>query len=59
MKRIWLWILAFLRLDPSAVCEMSKGRGLVDFHDFPDSIEGYPWHFCELTCARCGKRFTI
>jgi hypothetical protein len=58
--RTWLWWLAALRLSPSAVCEVSRGRGLLDdFHDYPDSTLGEPDHFVMLTCKRCGKEFMI
>ena len=59
MKRLWMVFLAFFRLSESAVCEMSKGHGLHDYHDYPDDIHGEPWHFTTLTCKRCGKDFTI
>lgn len=59
MKRFWRWFLARFRLSPDAVCDMSLGMGLVDYHDYPDSFEGEPWHFAVLTCKRCGKQFTI
>lgn len=57
--RAWRTVLAFFRLDRSAVCEMSAGRGPCDFHDYPDSVDPYPWHFHEHRCARCGKTFHI
>lgn len=60
LSRLRLWFLAFFHLDDQAVCEMSRGRGPAeDYHDYPDSIAGYPDHFAELTCKRCGKSFTI
>jgi hypothetical protein len=60
MRRLWLWFLARFRLSMRAVCEMSRGRGLHDdYHDYPDSEEGQPWHFHTMTCKRCGKSFTI
>lgn len=60
MKRFWRFWMATLRLDLDAVCEMSRDAGLYDgFHDWPDGIEGHPWHFIEHTCKRCGKRFCI
>jgi hypothetical protein len=40
------------------VCEYSRERGLVDYHDYPDDIDGVPCHMVELECKRCGKRFT-
>lgn len=58
-RRLWMWFLARFRLSESAVCEMSKGKGLIDYHDYPDSAEGIPIHFCTLKCQRCGKDFTI
>lgn len=57
IRRIYSWLLASFRLSDSAVCEMSKG--LSPHADFPDDIDGYPDHFCTLTCKRCGKHFTI
>lgn len=60
MKRLWKLFLAFFRLSPAAVCEMSVGYGPhEDFHDYPDTEHGYPDHFVLLTCKRCGKRFYI
>jgi hypothetical protein len=59
-RRFWRWVQARFRLNDEAVCELSKGRGLADdYHDYPDSVEGEPWHFTTLTCKRCGKQFTI
>ena len=58
MWRMWLYILAFFRLSNFAICQMSKGT-LSDFHDYSDSVEGQPFHFTELVCKRCGKRFYI
>jgi hypothetical protein len=60
MRRLWLYFLAYFRLDDSAVCEMSRGRPAdADFHDYPDDAAGFPDHFTVLTCKRCGKSFTI
>jgi hypothetical protein len=59
MRRIILRLLAWLHWSDKAVCEMSKGMGLADYHDYPDDVQGEPWHFAELTCKRCGKTFTI
>lgn len=60
MKRFWLLFLAWTRLGPDAVCEMSRGLPEDgDYHDYPDSTVGQPWHFYIHTCRRCGKRFTI
>ena len=58
-RSIWRWFLVRFRLDLDLVCELSKGKGLVDFHDYPDTEHGQPWHFVTLRCARCGKEFTI
>lgn len=30
-----------------------------NLHDYPDSVEGEPWHFIQLTCKRCGTKFYI
>lgn len=60
IRRLRRWFLARFRLDLGLVCEMSRGRGLHDdFHDYPDDILGEPWHFGELECRRCGKKFVI
>lgn len=56
---LWRWFLARFRLDLDAVCDMSIGLGPVDYHDYPDSFEGEPYHFTTLTCRRCGKEFSI
>lgn len=59
-RQIWRWFLARFRLDMSAVCELSQGRGLYDdYHDYPDSTTPEPWHFIEHECRRCGKKFSI
>ena len=59
MRRLWIVLLAKLNLSDAAVCEASRGMGLVDYHDYTDGIVGQPWHFYEHTCRRCGKKFTI
>ena len=59
MSRFWRWVQARFRLDLAVVCEESQGLGLVDYHDYPDSTVGEPWHFHIHTCKRCGKHFTI
>jgi hypothetical protein len=59
LHKCWRKTQAFLRLSQQAVCEESHGLGLIDYHDYPDSVEGEPWHFCVLTCKYCGKEFTI
>lgn len=60
LARVWLWLLARFRLDMAAVCVMSCGRGLHDdFHDYPDSEDGQPFHFVTMKCKRCGKSFCI
>ena len=57
----WLkHLVAFLHLSDRVVCELSVGLGVADdYHDYPDSIEGQPWHFTTLTCKRCSKKFII
>jgi hypothetical protein len=60
-KILWYlkWLVARFRLNPYVVCEMSRGRGLYDFHDYSDTDEGKPDHFVTLRCRRCGKLFCI
>ncbi len=43
----------------TAVCEQSAGKGLYDYHDYPDDEHGQPWHFVPLRCKRCGKEFFL
>lgn len=59
VKKLWCWLLARLHLSEAAVCEMSEGLGLVDYHDYCDDEIGTPCHFVELTCKRCGKKFMM
>lgn len=59
MKRLYRWILARFHLSDEAVCELSRRKGLVDYHDYQDSTVNEPWHFFTHTCKRCGKEFTI
>jgi len=59
MRQLWLWFLARFRLSDKAVCELSKDMGVIDWHDYPDSEEGFPEHFGLLKCKRCGKKFMI
>ncbi len=60
MRRLWYWFLARFHLSDWAVCEMSKGRGLHnDYHDYSDSVGGFPDHFTTMVCKRCGKEFNL
>lgn len=60
LRDIWQRSLAYWRLDLGLVCELSRGLPEdADYHDFPDSLLGHPWHFYTHTCRRCGKQFTI
>jgi hypothetical protein len=59
MNKVIQKILALFRLNEKAICDASVGFGPYDYHDYPDSIEGEPWHFYLLTCKRCGKKFFI
>lgn len=60
LYRRWRLFQATFRLSESAICEMSARRSSwTDFHDYPDSVEGYPDHMVPLTCKRCGKQFYI
>lgn len=58
-RRAWMLALARLRLDRRAVCIMSQGRGLIDFHDYPDTASGEPFHMATDVCKRCGKEFRM
>jgi hypothetical protein len=57
--RRWRRFLAFTRLSPTAVCELSAALGPYDYHDAPDDVNAAPWFFGELRCTRCGKAFRI
>jgi hypothetical protein len=59
MRRLCRWFLARFHLSDSAVCELSKGMGMSDYHDYPDDEIGDPMHFCTMKCKRCGKDFII
>lgn len=59
MKNLIHYAVAFFRLNGKIVCSKSSGAGLIDFHDYPDSVEQEPWHFVNLTCNRCNKKFII
>lgn len=57
---IWLYWLARFRLSQYAICTMSADKGLHDdFHDYPDTVDGEPFHFTTLRCRHCEKEFTI
>ena len=58
-RRLWRKLLASLRLDLQVVCEESAGWGLVDYHDYPDTEHGQPFHMGTDRCKRCGKEFTM
>lgn len=56
----WRRFIAWNRWDLNVVCEESEGlpkNG--DYHDYPDDVNGFPDHFADLKCKRCGKTFTI
>lgn len=63
IRRLWgrlvRWYRLNVRRDPELVCEASRDLGPYDYHDYPDSVEGYPDHFVLLMCRRCGKEFYI
>jgi hypothetical protein len=59
MNKLWIKFLAIFRLSNKAICEASADMGMSDYHDYHDSIDGEPYHFFELTCKRCGKKFTL
>ena len=60
IQYLWKLFLARFRFSQKAICEMSKGRSKFDdFHDYPDSIDGKPYHFQSHICKFCGKEFII
>jgi len=60
IRRLYRWFLARFRLNLLVVCEESAGLSPhEDCHDYPDDEYGEPWHFVEMTCVRCGKKFFI
>lgn len=59
LKYIWKLFLAYFHIDSTVVCEMSKGKGNVDYHDYRDDEHKLPLHFMLMKCERCGKEFTI
>jgi hypothetical protein len=60
LNNFWQWFLAYYRLDKKAICKMSIGKGLYDdYHDYKDDKDKYPFHFADLTCERCNKKFRI
>lgn len=59
LRLLWQWFRARVLRRADAVCLMSVGKGMADYHDYPDSTTPEPWHFFEHTCKRCGKKFGI
>jgi len=59
MPKFIRWFLARFRLNLRIVCEESAGKGVIDFHDYSDSIDGEPRHMVPVQCKRCGKKFLI
>src|SRR5262249_43032254 len=59
IRRLVTWFLASFRLNNRAVCEASRGLGMVDYHDYPNSVVEHPGHFVTNTGRRCGKQFVI
>lgn len=59
MRRLWRWFLARFRLNLRVVCEESAGMGLADYHDYPDTSSGQPFHLGTDVCRRCGKEFVM
>lgn len=59
LKHLWICFLAFFRLSEQAVCEASKGKSYVDYHDYHDSDIALPEPFTLHKCKRCDKTFTI
>lgn len=60
IKKFLRYISAVFHIRDQDVCEFSNHNHLdVDYHDYMDSEDGAPWHFHEMTCKRCGKKFHI
>lgn len=57
-KKIKIFFFGRLSLTEKEICEYSK-KGKRDYHDYPDDINGEPWHMVDLQCKRCGKLFQI
>lgn len=51
--------IALFRLNSRLVCEESKDKGLIDYHDYPDAGVPFPMHGETLHCQRCGKEFSV
>lgn len=59
-RTLWRRFLAWKRLSPLVVCQLSFGRGLFDdYHDYPDTESGTPFAFGSDFCVRCGKPFSM
>lgn len=60
LRRLWRRFLAFYRINLQVVCEESRGKGLIDYHDYDDDALGsFMCHMATLKCVRCGKEFTV
>lgn len=59
IKKFLRYISAVFHIRDQDVCEFSKNRYGRDYHDYVDDRHGVPWHFHEMTCKRCGKKFYI
>ncbi len=59
LKRFGTWFLARFRLSGWAICEMSRGMDIIDYHDYPDAAVTEPMHMFLYNCKRCGKKFFI
>ena len=57
LYKTWRTFLAFFRLNLSAVCEMSAGKGMYDYHYWTDGEWNTPLFFFPQVCRRCGKKF--
>ncbi len=57
IRRWWHWFLAWFHLSSSAVCKLSEGMGLYDYHTVKDSENPFPWQGFIHRCRRCGKEF--
>lgn len=60
LGHFFFFLLATFRISKRAVCCMSQGLGMNDFHDYKDEDDlADAWHGYVYHCSRCGKAFEI
>lgn len=55
MRNLFRRFLAWTRWNKDLVCDLSKEKGPIDYHEMQDAVPGSWDGF--FTCERCGKRF--